>query len=120
MATNWLTTVVHLTVLATTVGILGTRITIEVTLMSTQEIYMKGVNVVTPLGSEILVKIFILPTDATTLSASFATPTQPHRRASRLDADTQPRRSAEHTSELQSLLRISSPVFCLKKTTSPH
>src|SRR3546814_18690112 len=90
MATNWLTTVVHLTVLATTVGILGTRITIEVTLMSTQEIYMKGVNVVKPLGSEILVKIFILPTDATTLSASFATPTQPHRCASRLDADTQP------------------------------
>src|SRR3546814_7361237 len=29
-------------------------------------------------------------------------------------------RSEEHTSELQSLLRISYAVFCLKKKTSPH
>src|SRR3546814_7922530 len=28
-------------------------------------------------------------------------------------------RSEEHTSELQSLMRISSAVFCLKKTTTP-
>src|SRR3546814_8157434 len=28
-------------------------------------------------------------------------------------------RSEEHTSELQSLMRISSAVFCLKKKTSP-
>src|SRR3546814_5033730 len=34
----------------------------------------------------------------------------------------QPDRSEEHTSELQSLMRISSAVFCLKKNTSltPH
>src|SRR3546814_10092013 len=32
-----------------------------------------------------------------------------------------PRRSEEHTSELQSLMRISYAVFCLKKNnTSPH
>src|SRR3546814_2040306 len=30
-----------------------------------------------------------------------------------------PRRSEEHTSELQSLMRISYAVFCLKKKTSP-
>src|SRR3546814_6221612 len=30
--------------------------------------------------------------------------------------DRHPRRSEEHTSELQSLMRISSAVFCLKKT----
>src|SRR3546814_10323068 len=29
------------------------------------------------------------------------------------------RRSEEHTSELQSLLRLSYAVFCLQKTTSP-
>src|SRR3546814_10153534 len=29
-------------------------------------------------------------------------------------------RSEEHTSELQSLMRISYAVFCLKKKTSPH
>src|SRR3546814_16530557 len=32
------------------------------------------------------------------------------------DSDRQQRRSEEHTSELQSLMRISSAVFCLKKT----
>src|SRR3546814_2760756 len=30
------------------------------------------------------------------------------------------RRSEEHTSELQSLMRISYAVFCLKKQTQPH
>src|SRR3546814_10447608 len=35
------------------------------------------------------------------------------------DVDTKlPLRSEEHTSELQSLMRISSAVFCLKKTQS--
>src|SRR3546814_3398826 len=29
-------------------------------------------------------------------------------------------RSEEHTSELQSLMRISYAVFCLKKKTTPH
>src|SRR3546814_8575489 len=29
-------------------------------------------------------------------------------------------RSEEHTSELQSLMRISYAVFCLKKTNDPH
>src|SRR3546814_3115702 len=31
-----------------------------------------------------------------------------------------PRRSEEHTSELQSLMRISYAVFCLKKQKQPH
>src|SRR3546814_3140195 len=33
---------------------------------------------------------------------------------------TQPMRSEEHTSELQSLMRISYAVFCLKKKTKRH
>src|SRR3546814_5539460 len=36
-----------------------------------------------------------------------------------LTLDT-PDRSEEHTSELQSLMRISYAVFCLKKTTTTH
>src|SRR3546814_3772430 len=32
----------------------------------------------------------------------------------------QPERSEEHTSELQSLMRISYAVFCLKKNTTTH
>src|SRR3546814_9549095 len=40
----------------------------------------------------------------------------------RIDAKQKPHRSEEHTSELQSLMRISYAVFCLtkKKTTSLH
>src|SRR3546814_1876522 len=34
-------------------------------------------------------------------------------------AARRPRRSEEHTSELQSLMRISYAVFCLKKKSSP-
>src|SRR3546814_7059074 len=34
--------------------------------------------------------------------------------------DSRPRRSEEHTSELQSLMRISYAVFCLKKKTKRH
>src|SRR3546814_9912409 len=41
-------------------------------------------------------------------------PTSPMRSASRL-AKASRRRSEEHTSELQSLMRISYAVFCLKK-----
>src|SRR3546814_3049888 len=39
------------------------------------------------------------------------------RRAAMVDADE---RSEEHTSELQSLMRISYAVFCLKKKNSKH
>src|SRR3546814_2418397 len=35
-------------------------------------------------------------------------------------ADTPPSRSEEHTSELQSLMRISYAVFCLKKKNTHH
>src|SRR3546814_1824271 len=35
-------------------------------------------------------------------------------------AQTRDRRSEEHTSELQSLMRISYAVFCLKKKTTNH
>src|SRR3546814_8055008 len=41
---------------------------------------------------------------------------QPHQRHLLLRAHVQPR-SEEHTSELQSLMRISYAVFCLKKNT---
>src|SRR3546814_2610994 len=37
----------------------------------------------------------------------------------RADHERPRRRSEEHTSELQSLMRISYAVFCLKKTTQP-
>src|SRR3546814_8390190 len=40
---------------------------------------------------------------------------QPERRVRRASAETRPGRSEEHTSELQSLMRISYAVFCLKK-----
>src|SRR3546814_7891886 len=56
---------------------------------------------------------------------------QPCTRAQRLEPDNleargslpgsnqpEPRRSEEHTSELQSLMRISYAVFCLKQTTN--
>src|SRR3546814_1885699 len=36
------------------------------------------------------------------------------------DLDVPPRRSEEHTSELQSLMRISYAVFCLKKKSKHH
>src|SRR3546814_1409461 len=42
----------------------------------------------------------------------------PGERALRDGAVTDPERSEEHTSELQSLMRISSAVFCLKKKTT--
>src|SRR3546814_8349963 len=38
-------------------------------------------------------------------------------RRARRDIDPDPARSEEHTSELQSLMRISYAVFCLKKKT---
>src|SRR3546814_5303811 len=38
----------------------------------------------------------------------------------RLDEAGTPKRSEEHTSELQSLMRISYAVFCLKKKTMQH
>src|SRR3546814_7786709 len=37
-----------------------------------------------------------------------------------LALDIDPKRSEEHTSELQSLMRISYAVFCLKKKTEHH
>src|SRR3546814_3427773 len=42
-----------------------------------------------------------------------------HRRSNEI-ADKLSRRSEEHTSELQSLMRISYAVFCLKKKTKTH
>src|SRR3546814_2796034 len=37
-----------------------------------------------------------------------------------LEARSQPQRSEEHTSELQSLMRIAYAVFCLKKKQPKH
>src|SRR3546814_3705932 len=47
------------------------------------------------------------------LPALLAAPRQPHR-----GLLEEPHRSEEHTSELQSLMRISYAVFCLKKKTT--
>src|SRR3546814_3985165 len=49
------------------------------------------------------------------LSASGALRHDPHNRLPRLRRGRRPSRSEEHTSELQSLMRISYAVFCLKK-----
>src|SRR3546814_5338978 len=43
-----------------------------------------------------------------------------YQRALRLVGDASTARSEEHTSELQSLMRISYAVFCLKKKTMTH
>src|SRR3546814_3200845 len=48
------------------------------------------------------------------LARSFATPETPW---TTMTKTTEVTRSEEHTSELQSLMRISYAVFCLKKTT---
>src|SRR3546814_1766315 len=68
-------------------------------------------------------------------AAGVATPLAPSRRGIELDSQLQeasavqagfgaammtPLRSEEHTSELQSLMRISYAVFCLKKKTKTH
>src|SRR3546814_6689802 len=42
------------------------------------------------------------------------------RQVSSTSEEVMPWRSEEHTSELQSLMRISYAVFCLKKKTHPH
>src|SRR3546814_10615016 len=42
------------------------------------------------------------------------------KRAPRSEGPDPVRRSEEHTSELQSLMRISYAVFCLKKKTNSH
>src|SRR3546814_10618916 len=49
-------------------------------------------------------------------SFSFATKTPPATFLIKKAANLKKGRSEEHTSELQSLMRISSAVFCLKKT----
>src|SRR3546814_4931054 len=43
-----------------------------------------------------------------------------HRLGAMQNRTAQGERSEEHTSELQSLMRISYAVFCLKKNTQPH
>src|SRR3546814_7892340 len=60
-------------------------------------------------------------------SASFGAADGPHRSAAAAAAEVgvaaiglEPRRSEEHTSELQSLMRISYAVFCLKKKTTTN
>src|SRR3546814_17102546 len=47
-------------------------------------------------------------------------PVEKRRRAAILGFDIDRLRSEEHTSELQSLMRISYAVFCLKKKTNKH
>src|SRR3546814_3387748 len=52
-----------------------------------------------------------------TITADAATRAVMTKNARRSTAAEPPRRSEEHTSELQSLMRTSYAVFCLKKTT---
>src|SRR3546814_3326148 len=56
-------------------------------------------------------------TDGTCATAGHARLRQQRRRHHLFPAWSGPRRSEEHTSELQSLMRISYAVFCLKKKT---
>src|SRR3546814_9244742 len=64
---------------------------------------------------------FRSPTLATTnpfiFSDGFASKTTPCQASHRAWRESAPIRSEEHTSELQSLMRISYAVFCLKKKT---
>src|SRR3546814_3633326 len=64
-----------------------------------------------------------------TTTAARSTPVRYGRRRALTDLEGRPRntliatlsdRSEEHTSELQSLMRISYAVFCLKKKTTQH
>src|SRR3546814_9666383 len=52
------------------------------------------------------------------VSQDFPNPAKRRARATRAQADIGIARSEEHTSELQSLMRISYAVFCLKKTNT--
>src|SRR3546814_2369396 len=58
--------------------------------------------------------------------AAIRTPPSPQTAGRRCHRPSRPprrrpsKRSEEHTSELQSLMRISYAVFCLKKKTTPH
>src|SRR3546814_6005205 len=64
---------------------------------------------ITPLGSPVVPEVYI----------SSTTSSDPGRPAAKIasasSSSSQRRRSEEHTSELQSLMRISYAVFCLKK-----
>src|SRR3546814_5675163 len=53
-------------------------------------------------------------------AARISMPKPPPRRAGWKATTTTPGRSEEHTSELQSLMRLSYAVFCLKKTKQTH
>src|SRR3546814_2665070 len=57
----------------------------------------------------------LIQATSTTASSSFSTDAQSGASAGRADATGGTIRSEEHTSELQSLMRISYAVFCLKK-----
>src|SRR3546814_5976437 len=50
-----------------------------------------------------------------TADLALGRPLRPEPAVDAHDGDRRPRRSEEHTSELQSLMRISYAVFCLKK-----
>src|SRR3546814_4258563 len=55
------------------------------------------------------------PSASSMPTSTYATPASSSARRT-----NSPRRSEEHTSELQSLMRISYAVFCLKKTKRKH
>src|SRR3546814_2047734 len=60
------------------------------------------------------------PSDSTSAARAFASLTPPSDRCSSTQRRAPLARSEEHTSELQSLMRISYAVFCLKKKNKPR
>src|SRR3546814_8219956 len=66
-------------------------------------------SILTPLSS---------PSRPTSVNSRLATPASSNRRAISTTDTSDPSRSEEHTSELQSLMRISYAVLCLKTKTN--
>src|SRR3546814_1480158 len=76
-------------------------------------------NVHTPTDRHVRVRRRVMPASEFRLMCDPTSVAVPlHRRVLSIDHQSLHRRSEEHTSELQSLMRISYAVFCLKKKTN--
>src|SRR3546814_5800708 len=71
-------------------------------------------------GSCLRLAVWRPPSPLARLPSWLFTPTCSERRRNLLPAAARASRSEEHTSELQSLMRISYAVFCLKKKNIKH
>src|SRR3546814_1338796 len=74
----------------------------------------------TTLFRSALASAYFSVANANSLAASLRCISKSASSRSSLDCPVMPVRSEEHTSELQSLMRISYAVFCLKKKKSNH